>query len=151
MQSNKDLKYRASDLHYSTDDSRASVSTNLATAYPEEAGMIRWTRSLTLDRMANRIHLNEDFQLHKKVAVQLSFMTSCLPTQGPAGKVLFAPTDKPARSVSLGYDSAQLDASIEKIDLTDEWLVSRWGKAIYRVLLTSTAPTDKGNWGIEFA
>jgi Heparinase II/III-like protein len=151
MQTNKDLKYRASDLHYSTDDSRASVSMNLATAYPDEAGMGRWTRTLTLDRMANRVHLNEDFELHKKVEVQLSFMTSCVPTMGSSGKVLFAPADSLARGVSLGYDSAQLAVSIEKIDLTDDWLVSRWGKAIYRVLLTSTAPIDKGNWGIEFA
>ena len=151
MQSNTDTKYRASDLHYSTNDSRASVAMNLATAYPEEAGIIHWTRTLTLDRMANRIHLNEDFQLHEKVAVQLSFMTSCVPTQGPTGKILFAPADTSARGVSLGYDSALLVASIERIDLTDDWLVSRWGKAIHRVLLTSAAPTDKGNWGIEFA
>jgi len=151
MQSNKDPKYRASDLHYATDDSSASVSMKLATAYPEEAEIIRWTRTLTLDRMANHIHLNEDFQLRKKVAVQLSFMTPCVPTQGPAGKVLFATAETAARGVSLGYNSDLLAAAIEKIDLTDDWLASRWGKTIYRVLLTSTAPTDKGNWGIEFA
>jgi len=151
MQSNNDPKYRASDLHYLTDDASASVSMNLATAYPDDAGVIRWMRTLTLDRMSNRIHLNEDFQLHNKVAVQLSFMTPCVPTQGPLGNLLFTPADTPARRVALRYDSALLVASIEKIDLTDEWLVSRWGKTIYRVLLTSAAPTDKGNWGIEFA
>lgn len=151
MQSNKDPKYRATDLHYSMDDSSASVSMNLATAYPEEAGISHWTRTLTLDRKANRIHLKEDFQLHKKVAVQLSFMTPCVPTQGPEGKILFTPVDTSSRGVSLGYNSTLIAASIEKIDLTDDWLVSRWGKTIYRVLLTSTTPTDKGNWGIEFA
>lgn len=151
MQSNKSPTYRASDLHYSTDDSRASVSMNLATAYPEEAGIHHWTRTLTLDRMANRIYLNEDFQLHTKVAVQLSFMTPCVPTQGPEGKVLFTPAATSARGVSLGYDPALIAASIEKIDLTDDWLVRDWGKVIYRVLLTSIAPTRKGNWGIEFS
>jgi hypothetical protein len=151
MQSNKDPKYRASDLHYSTDDSSASVSMNLATAYPEEAAMIRWTRTLTLDRRANCVHLNEDFQLRKKVAVQLSFMTPRVPKQGPAGKLLFTAPDASTRAVSLGYNPALLAASIEKIDLTDDWLVSRWGKTIYRVLLTSASATDKGNWGIEFA
>ena len=151
MQNNKSPKYRASDLHYSTNDSSASVSMNLATAYPEEAGISRWKRTLTLDRMTNRILLNEDFQLNKKSAVQLSFMTPCVPTKGPGGKVLFTPSDMSARGVSLGYNPALIAASIEKIDLTDDWLVSRWGKTIYRVLLTSAAPTDKGNWGIEFA
>jgi hypothetical protein len=151
MQSNKNPQYRASDLHYSTDDSNASVSMNLATAYPEEAGIIQWTRTLKLDRMANRIQLNEDFQLHKKVAVQLSFMTPCVPKQGSEGKVLFTPADTSARGVSLGYSPALIAVSVEKIDLTDDWLVGRWGKTIYRVLLTSTAPTDRGNWGIELA
>jgi hypothetical protein len=151
MQSSNDPKYRASDLHYSTDDSSASVSMNLGTAYPEEAGLIRWIRTLTLDRKANHVHLNENFQLHNKVAIQLSFMTPCVPTQGPAGSVLLTPPDTSARGVTLSYDSALLAASIEKIGLTDDWLVSRWGKTIYRVLLTSTSPTDGENWKIEFA
>jgi hypothetical protein len=151
MQSNQSPKYRASDLHYSSDDSSASVSMNLATAYPDEAGISHWKRTLTLDRAANRIRLNEDFQLHKKTAVQLSFMTSCVPSQGPEGKVLFTPADASARAVSISYNPALIVPSIEKIDLTDDWLISRWGKTIYRVLLTSTAPTDKGNWEIEFA
>jgi hypothetical protein len=33
-----------------------------------------------------------------------------------------------ARSVSLSYDSALIAASIEKIDLTDDWLLERWAK-----------------------
>jgi hypothetical protein len=151
MQSNQSPNYRASDLRYSTDDSSASISMNLATAYPEEAGIIHWTRTLKLDRTSNRIHLNEDFQLHKTVAVQLSFMTPCVPAQGPAERVLFAPADTSARAVSLSYSPALIAVSIEKIDLTDAWLVERWGKSIYRVLLTSTSPTDKGNWAIELA
>jgi len=150
MQSNKDPKYRASDFHYSTNDSSASVSMNLATAYPEEAGISRWKRTLTLDRVANRIRLNEDFQLHKKVGVQLSFMTPCVPSRGPDGKMLFTPASASTRAVSISYNPTLIAPSIEKIDLTDEWLVSRWGKTIYRVLLTSTAPTDKGDWEIEF-
>lgn len=151
MQSNKIPQYRASDLRYSTDDSHASVSMNLATAYPDEAEIIRWTRTLTLDRVANRIRLVEDFQLRKKVPVQLSFMTPCVPAQDSKGSVLLSPAAKSARSLSLLYGSAHIVPTIEKIDLTDDWLVGRWGKTIYRVLLTSSVPTDNGNWEIAFA
>ena len=151
MQNNKSPQYRASDLRYSTDDSRASIAMNLATAYPPEAAIIRWTRTLTLDRAANRIHVNEDFQLHKKVPVQLSFMTPCVPAKVAEGKLLFTPADTSARSVSLGYDATLIVPAIEKIDLTDAWLVERWGKTIYRVLLASAAPTDSGNWVIQCA
>lgn len=149
MQNNESPRYCASDLRYSTDKSKASVSMNLATAYPPEAAINRWTRTLTLDRTANCVHLNEDFQLQKKVPVQLSFMTPFIPTKGEDGRVVFTPAATSARSVSLRYDPALIVPTIEKIDLTDDWLVSRWGKTIYRVLLTSAGPTDNGNWQIE--
>jgi hypothetical protein len=150
MQSNDKPTYRASDVHYSADNARASVSMNLATAYPDEAGIARWTRTLTLDRTADRIHLLEDFQLREKVPVQLSFMTPRLPTQG-SGKVVFSAAASSVRDISLSYDAALITPVIEKVDLTDDWLVGRWGKTIYRVLLTSVAPTDNGKWAIELS
>jgi hypothetical protein len=106
---------------------------------------------LTLDRTAKRIHLNENFQLHKKVPVQLSFMTPCVPTKASEGKLVFTPADTLARSISLIYDPALIAPTIEKINLTDDWLVGRWGKTIYRVLLASAAPTNSGDWAIQCA
>jgi hypothetical protein len=150
MQSNRGPGYRATDLRYSSDDSRATISMNLATAYPNEAGIDRWMRTLTLDRAANRIHLIEDFGLQKKVPVQLSFMTPRVPAQ-ESGKVVFTSADRSTRGVALRFDATFLAPTIEKIDLTDDWLVSRWGKTIYRVLLTSVAPTDSGKWEIELS
>ncbi|MGD0740020.1 MAG: heparinase II/III family protein [Terracidiphilus sp.] len=151
MQSAAKPEYRASDGQYSADDSRATVTMNLGTAYPQEAGIIRWIRTLTLDRMADRIRLSEDFQLQKKVPVQLSFMTPRIPTQGPQGKVVLIAAGKSTRDVTLSYDATLIVPAIEKIDLTDDWLVERWGKTIYRVLLTSVAPTESGKWVIELA
>lgn len=149
MQNNKSPQYRATNLHYSTGESRASVSMNLATAYPAEAGIVRWTRTLTLDRVANLVRLNEDFQLQKQVPVQLSFMTPCTPVQAGRGKIAFTSGAAAEREVSASYDPQLLAPTIERIDLTDDWLVERWGKVIYRVLLVSAAPTDRGNWTIE--
>jgi Heparinase II/III-like protein len=150
MQSNKGPNFRASNLHYSADDSQASVSMNLATAYPEEAGIAHWTRTLTLDRTTNRIHLLEDFRLQKQVPVQLSFMTPRVPTQG-SGKVVFTATEGSGRDVELAYNATLITPTIERINLTDDWLVERWGKTIYRVLLTSVTPTDGGKWMIDLA
>jgi hypothetical protein len=149
-QSNKGPNYRASDVHYSAGDARASVSMDLATAYPNEAGIARWTRTLTLDRTTDRIHLLENFHLQKKVSVQLSFMTPRVPTLG-LGKVIFRTAKESTRDVVLSYDATLIVSTIEKIDLTDDWLVERWGETIYRVLLTSAAPTDKGQWAIELS
>lgn len=151
MQSNKSPDYRATEVRYSSDDSRATVSMNLAIAYPAEAGITRSTRALVLDRAANRIQLQEDFQLQKKVPVQLSFMTPCVPTLDSKGNVVLAPPGTSARSIRLSRDASLITPPIETIDLTDDWLVSRWGKIIYRVLLSSAAPTDSGKWNIELS
>jgi hypothetical protein len=151
MQSAAKAQYRASEVQYFADDARASVAMNLATAYPEEAGIIHWNRTLTLDRAADRIRLIEEFQLQKKVPVELSLMTPRVPMQGEKGKVVFTATEKPARDVTLSYDAALIVPVIEKIDVTDDWLVQRWGKVLYRVRLTSVSPTDTGKWVIEFA
>jgi hypothetical protein len=87
----------------------------------------------------------------KQVPVQLSLMTPCVPTLASGGKVIFAPANAQARAVELNYDPKIIVPKIETIPLTDDWLVARWGKSIYRVMLTSIAPTDNGKWNIEFA
>jgi hypothetical protein len=151
MQNDKSPHYRATDVRYSTGNARASISMNLATAYPPEAGISHWTRTLELNREENRIQLNEDFRLQKSVPVQLSFMTPCVPAQDARGKVVLAPSAASARSVALTYDAALITPTIETINLTDDWLVGRWGKTIYRILLTSAVPTSGGKWSIGLA
>jgi hypothetical protein len=149
MQSAAKATYRASDLHYFNDDSHAGLSMNLATAYPEEAGIVRWLRNITLDRKAGSIRLAEDFQLQRKVPVVLSFMTSRVPSQGPNGSVVLSAADRSVHDVSLKYDASLAVPSFEKIVLKDEGLRHTWGESIFRVLLTSTDPTDSGRWTIE--
>lgn len=149
MQGGGDPKYRAGNLHYTSDDDHAGLSMNLATAYPEGAGITRWIRDITLDRKAGCIRLSEDFQLQRKVPVALSFMTSRVPTQGAAGSVVLRATGKSVRDVSLTYDASLAVPTIEKIELKDAWLKSSWGDVLYRVLLTSIRPVDSGKWMIE--
>ena len=78
-------------------------------------------------------------------------MTPRIPTQGPQGKIVLIAAGKSTRDVTLSYDATLIVPAIEKIDLTDDWLVECWGKTIYRVLLTSVAPTESGKWVIELA
>jgi hypothetical protein len=149
MQRGGDLKYRASDLHYSSDDAHAGLRMNLATAYPAEAGITNWTRNIELDRKLDRIVLDEDFQLQKKVRVALSFMTSRVPVESAKGNLVLSLAGGGARAVTLKFDPSQIDAKIEKMDVTDEWQKAVWGSTIYRVLLNSANPVDAGKWRIE--
>ncbi len=149
MQRGGDAKYRASDVHHFSDDSHAGLRMNLATAYPAEAGITDWIRNIELDRVADRILLNEEFELQKKVPVSLSFMTSRVPQESVKGNLVLSVADGKERDVTLKFDPSQMEAKIEKMDLTDEWLKATWGATIYRVLLNSAAPVDAGKWRIE--
>ena len=57
-------------------------------------------------------------------------------------------TDKLVKDVTLKFDPSLMTATFEKVEMTDPGLKMTWGQ-LYRVLLTSTAAADSGNWTIE--
>ncbi len=149
MQAGLQPMYRASEVHYFNDDSYAGLAMNLATAFPAEAGISRWVRNIALDRKVGRILLSEDFQLQRKLPVVLSFMTPRFPSHGGNGTIVLDAKDKKIRDVTFKYDTSLAVSTFEKIELKDEGLRHTWGETIYRLLLTSTTPVDKGKWKIE--
>ena len=78
-------QYQASDLHYEKTGALTSVRANLATAYPKDAGVERWLRTLTLDRAAHHVELVENFSLTHEAPVALSFMAAKEPVVQSAG------------------------------------------------------------------
>ena len=151
MQSGRENKYGASDVRYVSDGGHAGLSMNLAPAYPADAGIQSWIRTIALERAAGRIQLTEDFKLRRKVPVALSFMTPRVPSQGAGGRVILRVADKTAGEVALTYDPSLAVPSFEKIVLTDEGMRNTWGGEIYRVLLTSKEPVESGKWTLEMS
>ena len=149
MQSSANPWFRASDVKYESDDAHAGLTMNLATAYPDEAGIAQWIRSIVLERNDGHVRLTEDFKLQQRVPVALTFMTPRIPSQGAQGTVVLSLVDKSGSDVSLKFDPSLAVATFEKIELKDFDLRRIWGEDLYRVLLTSTEPTSGGTWKIE--
>jgi Heparinase II/III-like protein len=149
MQRGSDDTYRASEVHFDSTDAYTGLSMDLETAYPLEAGIRHWRRDIRLERVAHRITLTEDFELQKKVPVQLSFMTPRVPSERSKGTIVLSAPDNAAKEVSLRYDTSLADCKVEKIVLKDAGLRDSWGDNIYRVLLTSREPADAGKWVME--
>src|ERR1017187_4834775 len=149
MQSGSNPWFRASDVNYESDDAHAGLTMNLATAYPDEASIAQWNRSIMLDRNEGRIRLTEDFKLQVRVPVALTFMTPRVPSQGAPGTVVLSLVDKSGKDVSLKFDPSLAAATFEKIELKDADLRRIWGENLYRVLLTSVEPTSGGTWKIQ--
>jgi Heparinase II/III-like protein len=132
--------FQATGLQYES-GARTSVSANLATAYPKEAGVSRWDRTLTLDRGARKVELAEEFRLSREAPVMLSFMCAKEPVVSADGVKV--------GGVLLGFDGAVLKATVEKIALTDAGLKHSWGDAVWRVMLASVGLVTKGSWRME--
>jgi hypothetical protein len=143
------MKFEASEVRYRSNDAGAGMTMNLATAYPDEAGVKRWMREVLLDRKAGNVRLTEDFELAKSVPVALSFMTSRVPSEGGAGVFTLRSAKAGVKDVSLKYDASVLRFSSEKIELADEGMRQSWGPAVYRVQLQTANDVARGRWVME--
>jgi len=143
------VQFKATDRKYSSNDDRATYSFNIAEAYPKEAGVKSWVRTVTLDRKLNKVVVEENFQLEKAVPVSLSIMTPREATEG-SGVLTLKLASGEGKASLLKYDAAALSPKIETIKLEDMGLRMSWGPQIYRILMNSTQPVASGKWTYEF-
>ena len=119
-----------------------TFSTNIATAYPEEAKVEKWTRSYRLG--SKSLKIEDTFSLKETVAPnQVNFLTWGKVDISQAGIVTIEVNNVKA---SLKYDKALFDVSIETIQLDDPKLSNVWGSEIYRLSLTAKQQTLKGKY-----
>ena len=145
LQQKDGREFRATNVSFSTDDTRVSFRLDLAAAYPAEAQIASWTRTLTLLR-GKGIELNEDYQLKKWVApFELNFMTTLWATADPAGAVLLADTASGQPVYVMRYDPEAFEARAENIPITDARLKGAWGDRVARVILKSKKQATAGS------
>lgn len=133
-------QYKATEVKYNKKGN--SFSANIATAYPAEAKVDKWTRSYTLKN--GKLFVSDRFSLKEATDKNvLHFMTWGKVDTSVPGKVSIEVNDQKA---VLEYNPAQLEASIETVTLTDPRLSEVWGGQIYRVSLTAKALTQNGTY-----
>ena len=142
--------FKATDLKHESDDELAVFSFNIAAAYPKEAGVKSWVRTVTLDRKRNKIAVEENFELERAVPVSLSLMTQRTATVNAGGSLTLKLATGNGADCKLKFDAAQIEPKVETIKLEDEGLRENWGDQIYRVLLNSKQPAVSGKWSYEF-
>lgn len=133
-------QYKATEVKYNKKGN--SFSANIATAYPEEAKVDKWTRSYTLKN--GKLLVSDRFSLKEATDKNvLHFMMWGKVDTSVPGKVSIEVNGQKA---ALEYNPAQLEASIETVTLTDPRLSGVWGGQIYRVSLTAKALTQNGTY-----
>lgn len=130
----------------SCDAASKSFSINIASAYPPEAKVKDWTRTCTLG--SDGLKVTDAYVLDEVLAAPvLHYMTWAEPDISTPGKVVL---DKEGRKVTMTYDPSQLEASVEKVSLTDKALTRVWGDAVYRLVLKGRQADKDGSYTVKF-
>jgi hypothetical protein len=132
-------QFAASKVNYGATDGTAQLRMDIAGAYPKEANLRSWQRTVRLDRAANAIEIADDFVLTRRPKeITLTLMTP-RPVTTESGAVILD------GKVHVAHDAA-LTATIEEIVIHDDRLRPVWGDRVYRVLLRAANPGQTGKW-----
>ncbi|MFC2124555.1 heparinase II/III family protein [Bacteroidota bacterium] len=116
----------------------ASFAMDIAGAYPEEAGVKKWFRSIFF-RRGRFIRIIEDYELEEvNGETYFSYVTPCK-VNNKGGEVIFDGGDY---KVALEFDANKLEPTIEEIEVKDQRLISSWGKTLRRVKLVLIEPVQ---------
>jgi len=145
-------EYAARDVHYSVSDSAASLSMDIAGAYPREAGVRIWRRTLTLVR-DREVKVHDAYALDTlKGGIRLTLMTNRTVRVGSPGTLLLGDSsgNGKVRDVTLMFDPALFAVDVEAIRVEDGQLESSWGERLERILLTLRQPRGVGDFTVSF-
>jgi hypothetical protein len=138
-------QFAARDVKYQADEAAAEFHLDLAAAYPAEAHVEHWNRTLRLTRAKNEIELLDEYALRQSAqSITLTLMTPCTASIVTPGELALAMGS--GRTVRVHYNAGALTPAIEEIRLEDAQLRRSWGDRLFRILLRAEHPPAKGSW-----
>jgi hypothetical protein len=138
--------FAARNVSYSSTNSKAVFSLDIAGAYPENAKLESWKRTVTLTRK-QKVDIEDNYVLKEVVEpVKWHLMTCIRPDIATPGKIILGDETK---KVEIAYDKSALSAEVEDINVTDNRLTTIWGNRLYRITLTNKQQTIKGKTNIS--
>ena len=146
-------QFKSERLHHEANNQVAQLVVEIATAYPAEAGLASWLRSVTL-RRGQSIDLVDEYRLARPAReIAMSLLTPCAVSVEP-GLIRFAGREiLPGRwsgAGQLSFNASQFSIATEWIPISDERLGGTWGDGLTRVLFRAAAPPAQGRWAWRF-
>ena len=145
--------FAARDIFYNADDASARLTLDLAGAYPPEANLKTWVRTVTLNRGVD-IEISDRYELSDSVdEIALNLLTPCEVIAQGSGEISLRERylDKERKSGTghLTYGPDNLAATIETVPITDNRLKGIWGETLTRIILKATEPPGAGTWSMR--
>ena len=133
-------EFVATNSVFTADAKKASFSTDIFKAYPDEAQVKKWVRSYTLER-AKRFVITDDFELYKVVTPStLNFVTSCKVIETAPGNLKL---EGDGFALNMAFNPKNVTPKIEETQITDSGLKRYWS-TITRVVFTMNNQKTKG-------
>ena len=146
-------EFKASGASFKSGKAGVVFSLDIAGAYPEAAAVNSWKRTITLNRNKN-VTVRDVTDLQQAKSVTHHLMT-CFPAEVTGkGEVTIQYRDKDKNMVpmTVSYNSAQMEAEIEKVKLgepSDDAVIANWGDSVYRINFKTVTPRLKDTYLFE--
>ncbi len=148
-------QFKASDVFYKSAKSYTQFSLDIGKAYPDEAAINSWERTIRLNRNKN-VRIEDVINL-KQTTELIQHMMTCYSSEvAKPGEVLIHYIDSAERprDFVITYDPKQMEATVEKIPLTameDQGIIQKWGDRIYRINFKVVSPKTIDKFNFEIA
>jgi len=142
--------FEATEVAYRAEEGAAELRLNIAKAYPPEAGLKAWRRTLRLDRAANVVEVRDRYALSQPSGqISMTLMCARRPVEQSPGRIALDGPPLPSGPVRVEFDPRQLTPRIEEIAIEDNRLKHSWGERLYRLLLVAERAPQEGEWSIR--
>ncbi|HSW00113.1 MAG TPA: heparinase II/III family protein [Sedimentisphaerales bacterium] len=144
-------QFAARDVRYEADDDHAQLKLDIAGAYPRQAGLKSWVRTVRLDR-GRDVVVTEQYALEKPAGrIMLSLVTPCKVSKQGNGRLLLETVEpgEPRLAVRVVYDETKLKPTVETVPVEDGRLRSVWSERLTRILLIAEKPAMQDTWMVR--
>jgi len=142
-------QYAARDVEYESAEDYAQLKMNIASAYPDQAGVNSWLRTVRLNR-GKDLHIVDSFDLKEQSQdIVQSLMTPCEIVRDEPGQMVLR-DPKEQLEMAIQYNPQKLSLESKAIDLNDERISTVWGERLYRIELRPKTATTKDTWTLRF-
>jgi hypothetical protein len=144
-------EYQAANVSYKVGKKRAVFSLDISKAYPEEAKVKFWTRTIILER-GKHATIRDSYALGEVIKdLHLTLMSWRKPELEAEGKIRLKNPEgvENLKPVYVYYDEKMFSVDFETITLEDARLKSSWGSQLFRIMLTARQTPLKGEYIIR--
>jgi Heparinase II/III-like protein len=142
-------EFEAKDVKCQISDKEARLDMDIAPAYPKEAGIKSWKRSVVLNRVKNQVELSDSYDLTaKSTSLKHVFMTVCDIDISKKGKIGLKGANNAALVVNYDpsvWTVATEEPSTEGMEYSS--FKTKWaGRKVIRIILTSKVLNTNGQY-----